>query len=362
MRRDPYPAYGLILIVNHACNLRCTYCYTGSKFSAPMSRPLGDRAIRRALASIAEGGHLSLGFFGGEPLLEADSILHWMDFARRAAKTAGKTVRFNLTTNGTVVTPAAREVMRAPDLDLAVSADGTPEVHDLHRRTRHGARTAAAVETFIGDLVRGTIPFTAVTVVRPDTLARLADGLAHLRSLDVARFALSVDLWATWSADDLALLDTTIDRLADLWRSWLPDCGIDLFDTRVALLTRLAKRPGSSRDGFGEGRLAVAPSGRLYPNERLVGEDNAANPLRLPGVLDDYLDFLDLRSPRAPGDDPAAEPEGGSRCNNYIRTGSTVASDILLRTLDTAAERAVRRIIKTTGRFVVPIKTDACLA
>ena len=362
MRRHPYPSFGLTLIVNHACNLRCTYCYTGSKFSSPMSRPVGDRAIRRALASIADGGHLSVGFSGGEPLLEADSILHWMDFARRIAKTAGKSVRFHLTTNGTVATPAARQVMLASDLDLSVSCDGLPDVHDLHRRNRYGARTAAIVETLLADLVRQGRAFDVLTVVRPDTLDRLPAGLARLRSLGVSRFTLSLDLWTNWSADDLSLLETTVDTLADLWRSWVPQASIDWFDTRVASLARLVSSAPSARCGFGEGELAVAPGGRLYPCERLVGEDQPGNPLRLPGVLDDYLDFLDLRSPCAAGDDPAATPEGGCRCSNYVRTGSTVATDILLRSLDLAANRAVERIIKTTGRFVVPVQTHAGLA
>lgn len=362
MRRHPYPAFGLSLVVNHACNLRCTYCYTGSKFSSPMPRPVGDRAIRRAFASVADGGHLAISFFGGEPLLEAESILHWMETARRAAQTSGKSVRFNLTTNGTVATPAARQVMRAPDLELAVSSDGTREVHDLHRRNRYGARTAALVEGLLAELVRDARPFTVVTVVRPDTLDQLPAGLAHLRSLGASRFTLSLDLWTHWSADDLVRLERVVDTLADLWRSWLPHAGIDWFDTRVATLARLVSSSPSTRCGFGEGELAVAPSGRLYPCERLVGEDQPSNPLRLPGVLDDYLDFLDLRSPCAAGDDPAAAPEGGCPCSNYVRTGSTVATDILLRSLDQAANRAVERIIKTTGRFVVPVKTHACLA
>lgn len=355
MRRNPYPVFGLTLIVNHACNLRCTYCYTGSKFSAPMSRPLGDRAIRRALSSVSEGGLLRLGFSGGEPLLEADSILHWMASARRAARTAGKFVRFNLTTNGTLVTPAARAVMHAPDLDLSVSSDGTPATHDRHRLNRHGARTAASVGQLLGELVREGRAFTVVSVVRPDTLDELPAGLSHLRALGATRFALSPDLWTSWGADDLTRLETTIEALADLWRSWLPGAGIDWFDTRVAALARLAAPAPETRCRFGEGELAVAPSGRLYPCERLVAEDQPSNPLRLPGVVDDYLDFLDLRSPCPVESDTAAS----CRCSNHVRSGSPAAADILLHTLDRAANRALERIIKTTGRFVVPVHARA---
>lgn len=64
-----YDHFGLVLLVNHACNMRCTYCYTGEKFNWPMSLATGRKAILRALASVTRGGVLELGFFGGEPVL-----------------------------------------------------------------------------------------------------------------------------------------------------------------------------------------------------------------------------------------------------------------------------------------------------
>ena len=69
-----YDQFGLVLVVNHACNLRCRYCYTGEKYHRSMTESLGRKAIDRALASISPGGVLELGFFGGEPLVEAPLI------------------------------------------------------------------------------------------------------------------------------------------------------------------------------------------------------------------------------------------------------------------------------------------------
>jgi len=64
--------FALTLVVNHACNLRCTYCFTGDKVRRPMRLATGRKAIDRALQSLLPGGTLHLGFFGGEPLIEAD--------------------------------------------------------------------------------------------------------------------------------------------------------------------------------------------------------------------------------------------------------------------------------------------------
>ena len=66
-----YDRFHLVLMTTHACNLRCDYCYTGRKFRRAMPLEIGLAAIRRAARSLCPGGTLELGFFGGEPLLEA---------------------------------------------------------------------------------------------------------------------------------------------------------------------------------------------------------------------------------------------------------------------------------------------------
>src|SRR5436190_14531877 len=129
----PRQRFGLTLMVNHACNLRCTYCYTGAKFSAPMRGEVALAAIERAFRSLAAGGQLDLSFFGGEPLLESARILEWMSHARTVARNSGRRVRFNLTTNGTITQRQAWQVMMTEDLDLAVSFDGNPATHNRHR-------------------------------------------------------------------------------------------------------------------------------------------------------------------------------------------------------------------------------------
>ena len=67
-----FDVFELTLMVNHACNLRCAYCYTGAKIPRPISNTTSLTAIARALYSLRKGRELHPGFFGGEPLLEAD--------------------------------------------------------------------------------------------------------------------------------------------------------------------------------------------------------------------------------------------------------------------------------------------------
>jgi uncharacterized protein len=347
----PYPQFSLTLVVNHACNLRCSYCYTGAKFNRPMPLRMGPTAIDRAFQSIEPGGALNLGFFGGEPLLEAESILEWMDYARSFAANSKKHVNFSLTTNGTILSAAAWHVMFAEDLDLAVSFDGTPSMHDRHRRTNQNQPTAATVEHTVRQLLEHKKPFTTIVVVRPDTLREIPEAIEYLHALGVRGVNLSLDLWTRWMPEDGQILNHVVTRLAEKWFRWLPDFSLNWFDTKAGELAHLPQTEQCVRCGFGAGEIAVAPSGRLYPCERLVGEDRADQPLRLPGDIHDGTDFLG--SSAEPFSRCSACSECAlnfacdtfCRCSNFIRTGDVNRPDGLLCLLNKATARATVEIL-----------------
>jgi uncharacterized protein len=329
-------SFGLVLLVNHACNLRCTYCYTGEKIGRPMPRDLGRRAIDRAVASLAPGGRLELGFFGGEPLLEAALLLDLLAHARQRCDEHAIDLSPTLTTNGTLADGDAWTVLADPQVDLAISHDGLPELHDRHRLTIRGQGTSGRVVDTMRRLIDAGRAFRVVMVVRPDTLDGLPDGIEYLRSLGVRQVEPSLDLWTTWTAGDVARLERAVARCAELWRQGLPLFGIGWFDEKAAHASGV-RRSASARCGFGAGEIAVAPSGNLYPCERLVGADEAGNPMRLPGhVLDGGGDFLSMQPACGRDDDAcnacpaAAMCNTDCRCSNYVRTGDVRRPDGLL--------------------------------
>ena len=343
--------FGLTLMVNHACNLRCSYCYTGAKFSSPMAWKTGEAAIGRALHSLAPGGRLGLGFFGGEPLLEAGRILEWMAFARAETAKTGKRVCFHLTTNGTITSAEAWQAMLADDLILAVSCDGSPRMHNRHRRDAQGGGSAAQVEATLRRLVGSEMFFTVVFVVRPDNLDEVPEGLKYLHALGVRQVDLSLDLWTTWSAGDGERLQQLIQRAAELWRGWLPDFGLSWFDSKAGALARVPVEEASTRCGFGSGEIAVAPSGNLYPCERLIGEDAPGQPMRLPGHVLEGSDFL-TQAPATIARHEACTQcalltacDTTCRCSNFVRTGDQNRPDGLLCLLNKATAVAAAKVL-----------------
>jgi uncharacterized protein len=347
--RERFSRFSLVLVANHACNLRCTYCYTGKKFHRAMPLTIAQRAMERALASVEDGGMLELGFFGGEPLLEAESIFDWMNFSRQQARKANVALNFSLTTNGTIDTAAAWNVMLLPEVELSISCDGLPAIHDGNRCFKDGTGSFAAVKKCIERLLENGKEFRVVMVLRPGNLSALPAGVRSLFELGVRGIDFSLDLWTRWSNRDVAELELAVARCAKVWRSFLPQLSINWFDEKTALLAKAHCLQDTARCGFGVGEIAVAPSGNLYPCERLIGDDAEANPMRLPGHIFEGEDFLNFTSAVQPSTDAClicplqTICSTSCRCSNYVRTGDPAKPDGLLCRVDQFCVREVTR-------------------
>jgi uncharacterized protein len=206
-------------------------------------------------------------------------------------------------------------------------------------------------------------------VVRPDTVDSLVDGIRHLRALGVTRVDPSLDLWTHWTTDDARRLESAIAGCADLWADALPDLSVSWFDEKTALLGRVPTGE-SARCGFGAGEIAVAPSGNLYPCERLIGDDAPDNPMRLHGHALAGDHFLMTRP--APGrSDEACDVcamqsmcNTTCRCSNYVRTGHVDQPDGLLCLFNqvclSETARVLRRRLSTARvREVIHVRSIA---
>ena len=266
-------------------------------------------------------------------------------------------MRPGLTTNGTITSTAAWELMLRPELDLwvhhAVRWSSAANSWTAHSRRGQGQPTAhVAADTIERLLCAGRNP-RVVMVVRPDSATALPQGIEWLWDRGVRRFDLSLDIWATWNRADLSLLEAGVKTAAAFWRAHLPDIAVNWFDGKAGHLLGVPMEP-SARCGFGYGEIAVAPSGNLYPCERLIGDDAADNPMRIEGHVTMGDDFCH----GAPGWEAARECAGclirqqcatACRCCNFIRTGDPALPDAFLCFLDQVCLRETARTLDTHG-------------
>lgn len=329
-----YDRFVLTLMLTHACNLRCTYCYGGEKFNRSMPPAMGRKAIDRASASLNNAGRLELRFFGGEPLLEPDLIEELAEYARQQTAAQKTELGMLITTNATVTDEKAWQILTRPDIDIALSVDGSPDAHDKHRCLADGSGTSDLVFQTLRRLLEMRERIRVVCVVSPDTVQQLAESVRFLRDFGVREINLALDLSATWDDHAAASLEEAVKQCAQLWLEGLPDYHLSWYDDKAA---RLADpNDAFCRCGFGKGDIAVSPAGNLYPCERLIGTDEPSNPTRLPGHVLEGDDFLfgpvcEVRTAatcRSCAIDSICSTMCG--CCNYARTGDVGIPDKLL--------------------------------
>ncbi|NPV89091.1 radical SAM protein [Coprothermobacteraceae bacterium] len=143
LERKERPWSALCLNITHTCNMACKYCFAsqGSYRGAESVMPVdvAKRAVERLMNTPSEW--VDIDFFGGEPLLGWDTVRATLEHATELAKRLGKKVRFSLTTNGLLLDEAKMDVLDAYNVNLTLSLDGPPPVHDLFRVDRAGAPT-----------------------------------------------------------------------------------------------------------------------------------------------------------------------------------------------------------------------------
>ena len=135
-------ALHLILMPTEACNFRCVYCYEHFQY-----KRMEPHVVQGTKALIAKRAptlrRLSLGWFGGEPLLAFDIIEDIASFAQSCARRHPGLVLFSdITTNAYLLTRS--RFGRLLDCGVSrfqISFDGPREYHDRKRVLAGGKGT-----------------------------------------------------------------------------------------------------------------------------------------------------------------------------------------------------------------------------
>ena len=102
----------LTLVLTHACNLGCPYCYMGRKFSRRMPQETAEKSVRWTFERLQPGDELQVGYFGGEPLMAWDLLQKYHLRAMELAQEKGlRKLVGAMTTNASVaITQTSRAV------------------------------------------------------------------------------------------------------------------------------------------------------------------------------------------------------------------------------------------------------------
>jgi uncharacterized protein len=279
----PPPLRSLSLNVAQACNMGCHYCYADAgKFGGRarlMSQAVAEASVDRLIAESEPGASLVLGFMGGEPLLNRDLVHRATRYGARAAARAGRSMRFSITTNATLLTPEDAELFAEFPFSVQVSIDGDRDRNDAARPMNDGGGSYDRIVQGVGLLRRlGPPGFLAARVTVTPRSGELLPLLDHLISLGFdevgfaavvvspnPRFAFGPEEFPRFLA---RMIVCGRKALAEL-RSGRP-YPFGNFETAMQEIHRGSHRPHPC--GAGAAYLSVNAEGGLFACHRLIDD------------------------------------------------------------------------------------------
>lgn len=136
----------LTLEVTESCNMRCRYCAFSGGYIDNRSHGLRQMSFQTAKGAVdlylEKNQHtdndLSIGFYGGEPLLQYRLIRKVISYIKSLPISKLRKIRFNLTTNATLLNEEIINFLIEHEVALTISIDGPQPDHDRHRLLKNG--------------------------------------------------------------------------------------------------------------------------------------------------------------------------------------------------------------------------------
>jgi|GEM_PF-4466349 uncharacterized protein len=141
----PRDCYHVTIELTKKCNLRCRYCFSSHLDNTIDNCDFNSNNISQMtdyLVRIAGSRHVSMSFYGGEPLLNYNIINKILNDAKIKGM---KLSSVSLTTNLTILNEDVISILIKHNIKLLVSLDGYAEIHDLNRLFMTGKGSHAIV-------------------------------------------------------------------------------------------------------------------------------------------------------------------------------------------------------------------------
>lgn len=271
-----------ILHITDSCNMRCKYCFEGhNKQSGEFN--IGD--INNLIRLINENNdiadEITIRFFGGEPLLKTEFILHAISLIETSV--INKTIKYNIFTNGTIINDKVFELLDKYPIILFISIDGMSITHDRFRTMANGRDSHSLVSDNIKILtLRYKNRIVTRSVIDPLHYDELIENINHIISLGVNQLSFTLP-WGGCNGKEIAdellysgeifkIIDEYfIDFLERIKRHQFDIMGVHPFSSTLFSLINEGHNLLDSRAcGAGYEALAIGTDGKIYPCHSFV--------------------------------------------------------------------------------------------
>jgi uncharacterized protein len=350
------------LVLTHACNLNCTYCYV-NKQGTRMPLQTARKVVEFAYSHTPSHERIDFTFFGGEPLLEFDLLKAITKVIEDHPDYDHERVVLSMVSNGTIFCREIAEYLDAHSINFGISCDGPKFVHDIFRRFPHGKSSFHIVENTIREAL-DMLPMVMVNAVyRPETLHSLPQVVEYFFELGLRQVNLNPDYSANWAVSDLEALPDIFGLVGD---QYIDQCinktprFVNIIDFKIAVILRGGYQ-AKERCRMGRGEYAFSPQGNIFPCERLIGDGSDGE--HCIGNIYNGLRLANLACHTIAGDTINAECMtcglkeycmNWCGCSNFMSTGSYNRVSPFLCASEKAAINNALRVFATVEEKLGP--------
>ncbi len=275
----------LCLHIAHDCNIRCKYCFASQgDFKGDrslMSAEVGKKAIDFLIQNSSNRKNLEVDFFGGEPLMNFETVKEIVDYGRKEEKKHNKNIRFTMTTNGVLLNDENMKYINENMYNVVLSIDGRKEVNDNMRYSINGQGTydiivpkllkMAEMREQKNYYVRGT--FTRENLDFAKDVLHLAD--LGFKSTSMEPVVAEEHHEYAIKEEDLSTVYQQYELLAKEYVKRIKEGkGFDFFHFMIDLNQGPCVIKRVSGCGAGAEYLAITPEGDIYPCHQFVGNED----------------------------------------------------------------------------------------
>jgi uncharacterized protein len=274
----------LCLHICHDCNLRCKYCFAGTGDYKTGNRGFlsvetGRRAVDFVLAQSGPRRNIDIDFFGGEPLMNWDTVVSLTHYCEEQGPLHGKNIRLTITTNAMLLDEQKRQFIHEHMDNCVLSLDGRPDINNAMRPMISGRGSYDIVSENIKRFVelRGEKSYyVRGTFTRKNT--DFSKDVQHIVSLGIQQVSVEPvvspdDTGYNLRMEDLEAVFAEYEKLANIMvTSKRRGEGFEFFHFTIDLDGGPCSFKRLKGCGVGSEYVAVTPDGDIYPCHQFTGE------------------------------------------------------------------------------------------
>jgi uncharacterized protein len=304
-KENPQSFSTLDLHLSDRCNFGCSFCYAKNCAGIVPNVALQKQALDWFIGQ-AKASTITVNFYGGEPLLEFETIKELVAYAKKYSRN----IHWCIVSNLSLLDPAKMAWIKSHALTISPSIDGCRSAQDCGRIFKDGRSSADIVFAAAKLLNQSQKNCSVRATISPESAPYLLESVKHLSALGFKKVTAVPASGVDWTDKSLSILSEQTRLLTDWWIEEMRHGRlVKLYHIAHILRAVAPNRRNDRLCGAGRGMVAVDIAGNLWPCHRFCNLSSPAEwklgNIREGGITNHGL-LERIRSLRIIGDETTA--------------------------------------------------------